>query len=277
VRDNSRFREIFGSKADRINIINSLEKQNCDYLIHTISPTASKFFINNPVETIKASVFSLIDALDFAKESQATVLYLSSMEEYGIPYVDNQTITENDIGIINHLDVRSSYSESKRLCECLCVSYAKEYNMDIKIARLAQTFGTLIRDNDNRMPLQFARAAAGKNNIELHTKGQGLINFVYMTDAIIGLLAILFNGESGEAYNVCNDQETLSVYDIARLVADEIVKDIDVDVKIPKESMGYAPPVKMKLDSTKLKNLGWRPSVGQKEGYARVIECLSNN
>ena len=100
-----------------------------------------KFFIEHPVETIRVSVESTMAILEIAKKNNATVVYLSSMEQYGVPYESGQKVTEDIVGIINHLNIRSSYSESKRLCECLCASYADEYSINVMIARLAQTFG----------------------------------------------------------------------------------------------------------------------------------------
>lgn len=113
------------------------------------------------------------------------------MEQYGVPYESGQKVTEDIVGIINHLNIRSSYSESKRLCECLCASYADEYSINVMIARLAQTFGAGCPLDDNRMPMQFARAAVEGHDIILHTDGKGIINFVYLTDAIIGILTLL--------------------------------------------------------------------------------------
>ena len=184
-------------------------------------------------------------------------------------------MTEDKIGIIDHLNVRSSYSESKRLCECLCVSYAKEYSVDVKIARLAQTFGAGIPLTDNRMPMQFARAAATGTDIVLHTEGRSVSNFVYLTDAITGILTILTKGVAGEAYNVCNDKETRNVREIAELVVEGVANgNIQVKVEIPESNMGYAPDVMMYLNSEKLRKLDWLPKVNMKEAYRKLVQYL---
>ena len=243
----------------------------------TVSPTTSKFFIEHPVETIKASVESTIDILEIAKNYGATMVYLSSMEQYGTPYVSGQIMTEEQIGIINHLNVRSSYSESKRLCECLCASYANEYGVNVKIARLAQTFGSGISLSDNRMPMQFAKAVVEKNDIILHTEGHSYSNFVYITDAISGIIRILNCGAIGEAYNVCNDLETRSIREIADLVCSEVAKGSIKTRIVKKDNMGYAPNVIMFLDSRKLRELGWESQVDMVEAYRRLIDYLSSN
>ncbi len=248
----------------------------CHYIIHTVSPTASRFLIEKPVETIKVSVGSTMDALEVAKRNKAAIVYLSSMEQYGIPCEPGQIMTENKTGIIDHLNVRSSYPESKRLCACLCAAYVKEFGTDVKIARLAQTFGAGIPLTDNRMPMQFARAAANGADIVLHTKGKSVSNFVYLTDAIAGILTILQKGVAGEAYNICNDKETRSVIEIANLVAEKVAQGkIKVKIEIPQGvNFGYSPDVKMFLNSEKLRQLGWNAKVDMLEAYKRLAEYI---
>ena len=274
IRNIKKARAIYGKLMDDIELV-SVADVSADCIIHTISPTTSKFFIEHPVETIKASVESTMKILELAKKYNSSVVYLSSMEQYGVPYENCQKMTEDKIGVIDHLNIRSSYSEAKRLCECLCASYAAEYEVDVKIARLAQTFGAGVLLTDNRMPMQFARAVVDGNDIVLHTEGKSISNFVYLTDAIVGILIILEKGEKGQAYNICNDGETRSVREIAELVATKVSKR-KIKVKIEKkENMGYAPDVTMYLDSKKLQQLGWNAEVNMKDAYERLCEYLS--
>lgn len=277
VRNKNKAETIFGNllDSDDIELVFS-EDTDCGYIIHTISPTASKYFIEHPVETIKASVESTMRTLETAKRNNAVMVYLSSMEQYGIPYESGQLMTEEKIGIIDHLNIRSSYSESKRLCECLCASYASEYGVNVKIARLSQTFGAGVPITDNRMPMQFAKAAASGTDIVLHTEGKSISNFVYLTDAITGILTILVKGSRGEAYNICNDKESRSVKEIAELVSQKSADNvISVKVEIPDGiNMGYAPDVKMYLCSEKLKTLGWIPKIGMTDAYKKLIEYI---
>ncbi len=283
IRNEEKAKTVLGSltDADDIHFINikkdSKDRFQYDFIIHTVSPTSSRFFIENPVETIKTSVGSTIDILEVAKENKASLVYLSSMEQYGVPYEKGQIMTEDKIGVIDHLNIRSSYSESKRLCECLCVSYYREYGADVKIARLAQTFGAGIPVTDNRMPMQFAKAVINKRDIILHTEGRSVSNFVYLTDALTGILTILTRGVAGEAYNVCNDKETRCVKDIADLIAKEVAANkVKVKIEIPAGvSYGYAPDVNMYLNSDKLKSLGWNAKVNMKEAYKRMIDYLT--
>lgn len=275
IRNLEKARNIFGDLMNAYDIQFLFDTEvKCDYIVHTASPTASKFFINNPVETIKTSVNGTMEILEVAKKNKAKVIYLSSMEAYGVPYVPGETMREDKIGIIDHLNVRSSYSESKRLCECMCVSYASEYNVDVCIVRLAQTFGAGVPETDNRMPVQFAKAAVEKKDIVLHTEGKSISNFVYLTDAINALFILMDKGIMGQAYNICNDKETRSVYQIAELVATKVAKgQIKVIIK-KQENTGYAPDVNMYLDSDKLRTLGWNAKVDMAEAYGRLVQYI---
>ena len=273
IRSYEKARTVYGDQVDSIELVTDADIA-CDHIIHTVSPTKSKYFIEHPVETIKASVLSTIEILEIAKKNSASIVYLSSMEQYGVPYEYGQKMTEDKIGVIDHLNIRSSYSEAKRLCECLCVSYASEYGVDVKIARLAQTIGAGALLTDNRMPMQFARAVVDGNDIVLHTEGKSISNFVYLSDAIVGIMTLLENGAAGQAYNICNDRETRSVRQIADLVANEVACG-KIKVKIEKkENMGYAPDVALYLNSDKLRELGWDAKIGMVEAYNRLVEYL---
>ena len=257
-----------------VELISSYET-DCDYIVHTVSPTTSKFFIEHPVETIKSSVESTMSILETVRKNSASMIYLSSMEEYGVPYTPGELMTEDKVGVIDHLNVRSSYSESKRLCECLCASYATEYGVDVKIARLAQTVGAGVPVTDNRMPIQFARAVVEGKDIVLHTEGKSVSNFAYLTDVLKAILLLMKSGERGQAYNVCNDRETRSVRQIAELVCGEVAGG-KISVKIEKqEGMGYAPDNTMRLSADKLRSLGWNAEVGTVEAYRRLVEYLA--
>ncbi len=280
-RDENRTKSILGKNFDSVTIIYSNDFEvdgNFDYIIHTASPTKSKYFIDYPVETLDSIYNGTKSMLELAKKTGATFVYLSSMEEYGIPYNRGEIMTEDKCGMINHLTVRSSYPVGKRASECLCAAYSSEYEVDTKIVRLAQTFGAGIPLNDNRVSMQFARSVINRENIILHTEGRSISNYCYITDVIVGILTIAIKGKCGEAYNVCNDEESRSIYDIAKLVAEEVAEgtiDIVVDVS-PCEKTGYAPDNTMKLDSTKLKKLGWIPSVSMAEGYRRLVRYIKD-
>lgn len=250
-----------------------------DYIIHGASATSSKYFVSNPVETIHTAINGTTNVMEFAKEKQVeSVVYLSSLEVYGTPDADAGMITEKDYGYIDPLSVRSSYSEGKRMVECLCVGYAEEYQVPVKISRLSQTFGAGVAYDDGRVFAEFARCAMEKKNIVLHTAGKTVRSYCYTADAVKAILLILLEGENGQAYNVTNMDTAISIYDMAQLVCDCFPESgIEVTIDIPEDikSFGYNPEMIIRLDSQKLLDLGWKPTTDLKNMYKRLVASMS--
>ena len=276
IRNKRKAVDLFGSllDSDDISPVQNMDVI-CSHIVHALSPTASKYFVENPVETIRSMVDSTFEMLEVAKKNHASVVYLSSMEQYGVPYGSDTVMTEDKVGIIDHLNVRSCYPESKRLCECICASYASEYGVDVKIARLAQTFGAGVPRSDNRMPMQFARAVVAGKDIVLHTEGKSVVNFVYITDAITGIITVLNKGVKSEAYNICNDCRAFTVKEIAEQVAQSVAYNrISVQIKTDLVGQGFAPDNTIRIDSKKIMGIGWKPMICLLDGYKRLVEYL---
>lgn len=252
--------------------------QDIHYIIHTASPTASKFFVEHPVETLGIAIDGVRHVLDLAKEKQCKgVVYLSSMEAFGITDPGLKSVKEDDLGYIDIHHVRSSYSEGKRVCELLCSCYAAEYQVPVKIARLAQTFGAGIPYEENRVFAQFAKSVINKQDIVLHTKGLSTGNYCYTRDAVTAILLLLLKGENGQAYTVSNEESHITIGNMAKLVAEKIAHgEIKVVFDIPEDALtyGYAPDVQMHLNSGKMQALGWKPQVGLEESYNRMIASM---
>ena len=253
--------------------------KSIDYIIHGASATNSQFFVNYPVDTIVTAINGTNNVLLLAKEkSIKSMVYLSSLEVYGIQDKEgSEYIKEDEYGHIDPLNVRSSYSEGKRMVECLCASYVKQYNMPIKIARLSQTFGAGVAYHDGRVFAEFARCVIEKKDIILHTSGQTVRTYCYTKDAIAAIITILTNGTKGEAYNVANMYTSISIYNMAKLVCDTFPHaNINVHRRIPKniEKFGYNPEMVVKLNSEKLQTLGWKPNVCLTDMFIRMINSM---
>lgn len=248
--------------------------EHIDYIIHCASPTVSKYFVSNPVETIYSSVFGTYNVLKLAALKKVkTVIYLSSMEMYG-NVLDKERLTEEKLGVIDVLNIRSCYSEGKRMCECLCSSFLSEYKVPVRIARLAQTFGAGVYSDDNRVFAQFAKCVINNCDIILHTDGMSFGNYCYLSDVVRGIAFILDKGTNGEAYNVVNEKTTIRICDMAKMVCESIADNrISVVYDIPKDNLqyGYAPSTQLKLSGEKLMSLGWIPTFDLEEMYQRTI------
>lgn len=284
VRSKEKARTIFGEEKEELSYVlcdlakdELLVEEPCDYIIHAAAVTTSKIMVSDPVGTIRTAIDGTEKLLKLAVEKKVKAfVYVSSMEIYGQPLTEGKT-KEKDLGYVDIGTVRSCYPEGKRMCECLCTAYASQYGVNVMSARLAQTFGAGILPTENRVFAQFARSAMQKENIVLHTTGESEGNYVYTSDAIRAILLLLAKGQAGEAYNIANEESHITIRDMAKLVAEEIADHrIQVVIDIPNDSaaLGYAPPVRMWLDSSKMRALGWEPKVGLKEAYQRMIAFM---
>ena len=247
---------------------------NVDFILHTASVTASKAFVTQPVETLTTAIDGTRNLLDFAREKRVqSMVYVSSMEAYGITDPSLDRVRENNLGYIDILSVRSSYSEGKRICECLCAAYASEYGVPVKIARLAQTFGAGVSVADGRVFAQFTRSCLAGTDIVLHTAGKSMGNYCYTADAVRGLLTILLKGENANAYTVVNPATSMQIRQVAQLVSDTLTEGrtrIIFDIPESALTYGYAPDVTMRLSGDKLMGLGWKPEVDLPEMFRRL-------
>ena len=243
------------------------------YVFHCASITKSADMITRPADVKSVATDGTKNTLDLALQKGCrSFVYVSSMEVYGQTALSE--VKEGDLGHIDPSDPRSSYPESKRICETLCAEYAARYGLPVKIARLAQTFGAGTPKDDTRVFAQFARSAAGSRDIELHTEGRSRGNYCCTSDAVRGMLTVLFRGENGAAYNIANTAASVTIREHAELVAGKVCSGrINVIVKVPEDikTRGYAPDAGYTLNTDKLKTLGWAPKYGLEEMYGRLL------
>ena len=283
VRNTEKAKLLFGEsdetlqflKIDLKDISATNVRQKVDYVIHLASPTAGKFMEENPVETFDLAYQSAFALLKFVKQTSVnSMVFVSSLEYYG-QILDDRIITEDMQGYLNSASARSSYPMGKRAAEYLCYAFLKEYGTPAKVARLTQTFGAGISENDNRVFAQFARSVIKGEGIVLHTRGESAKPYCYTTDCISAILYILLKGQSSEAYNVANSDTYISIYDLAIFLKQHFNPNIEVRVE-QNDNMGYAPVTKLRLSAQKLMNLGWQPRYGLKEMFERLIMYLNN-
>ena len=131
--------------------------------------------------------------------------------------------------------------------------------------------------NDGRVFAEFARDAINKSDIELQTAGTSKRMYLYTADAVTAILTVLLSGKSGEAYNAANPGTYCSIVEMAQLVAHEIAHD-SIKVHVPTIKLDadskFPPPHHLNLDTSKIYKLGWRPSIGLKEMYLRMIASM---
>jgi nucleoside-diphosphate-sugar epimerase len=281
VRNLEKARNMFGEQKNLTFIQSDIRDElkinaDLDYIIHCAAVTVSKQMVEQPVETLLTAVEGTKNILELARvKSVKSMVYISSMEVYGSVF-DDDRITEDKLGFVDVLNVRSNYPEGKRVCENMCKAYQSEYGVNVKIARLAQTFGTGISKDENRVFAQFARSVMKNQDIVLHTEGKSYGNYCYTMDTVSGILCILQRGENGAAYNVVNESTTMSIREMAELVLDKLGNGAKVVLDIPESSLtyGYAPDTRLKLSGKKLEGLGWKPTYDLVGMYQRMIESM---
>ncbi|MDE5869573.1 MAG: NAD(P)-dependent oxidoreductase, partial [Muribaculaceae bacterium] len=190
---------------------------DADYIIHCASPTNGRYMSEHPAETFLLAVESTKAALDYSKKRRVkSMVYVSSIEYYGQIF-HNRPVTEEMTGFVDHSSPRSCYPLGKQAAEYLSFSYASEYGVPVKIARLTQTFGAGISPDDTRVFAQFARCAIDGNDITLHTEGKSAKPYCYISDCISALIYILLKGTPGEAYNVATPGTYVTIKELATL------------------------------------------------------------
>ena len=250
-----------------------------DYIVHGASPTASRYFVERPVETICENLTGAMNLLAFARtQGCKSFLFLSSMEVYGALH-RREKVDESHESFVNTMSPRNSYPEAKRMIEALCCAYSSEYAVPAKVIRLTQTFGAGVYRDDNRVFAQFVRSALEGEDLVLKTQGGTEHSYLYTADAVTAILSVLLCGKNGEVYNAANEEAYCSIREMAECVAhlpciqEKYGSSIHVIVRVDEKSASvYPPELYMDLDTTKIRSIGWRPRWGLAEMFERMIE-----
>lgn len=251
-------------------------KDNVDYIIHAASQVSPKLFYSDPVGTINANTIGTYNMLCLAKEKNVkSFLYFSSGEVCGDIFNNKDLVTEEDYGIVNPLDVRNCYAESKRMGENMCYCWHHQYGIPTKIVRPSHTYGPGFKADDGRCFASFVMNILNNEDIVLKSDGSAKRSFLYLTDAVRAYFLVLLNGINGEAYNIGNNKE-LSIKELADLL---ISLADNKNLKVIFEIADKNPSSKSthgQLDITKIQKLGWTPIIPEKEGFRRTLSALKN-
>lgn len=242
-------------------------KEKIDFIMHLASIASPKIFFKKPIETILPNVIGTNELLKLSiKKKVKSFLFFSSGEIYGN---HNKILKENTINNLNHLTERASYSESKRMGEVLCYSYFKQKKIPVKIIRLFHTYGPCMNLNDGRVMMDFVNNIVNQKNILIKGTGNQKRSFCYISDAVIGIFLLLINGQNGEAYNLGNPKELLSIKKLANLLSKYNNK---ISVKINPKLNSHkkkAPYQTVVPEIKKISRLGFSPKINVKKGFKK--------
>jgi len=237
-----------------------------DQIYNLACPASPVHYQYNPVKTVKTSVMGAINMLGLAKRVRARILQASTSEVYGDPLVHPQT--EDYWGNVNPIGLRSCYDEGKRLAETLMTDYHRQNKVDIRIARIFNTYGPRMLENDGRVVSNFIVQALRGQPLTLYGEGQQTRSFCYVDDLLEGLIRLMNTENLHEPVNLGNPGEFT-----IRQLAEEVIKTCE-----SKSSFTYMPlpaddPRQRKPDITKAQTLlGWNPTIPLREGLKKTVE-----
>lgn len=249
---------------------------NIDFIIHAASQASPKYYGVDPVGTLKANVLGTISLFEFAKKNDIkSFLYFSSGEVYGELKSEQIPVKEDVFGYLNPTNVRSCYSESKRMGENICVSYFHQFHVPAKIVRPFHTYGPGMKLDDGRVYADFVSNVLSGQDICLKSNGLAERAFCYLTDATIGFFKVLLEGKNGEAYNIGNPNEEYSILELAEIMVSLYPeKKLQVVKRLSQDDNSYLKSALTRNSSNidKMKSLNWKPVVSVNDGFKRTIQ-----
>lgn len=245
-----------------------------DFIIHAASPASPELYVNQPVETMTSNFLGMYNLLSYAKNvGVSKVLYVSSSEVYGLSS-SNQPLEENYIGLVDHLNVRSSYASSKRATETLCASFASQYGIKIMIVRPGHIYGPSAKVSDNRVSSFFMTEAIAGRDIVMKSTGEQIRSYCYSLDCSSAILSVLLAGSSGQVYNISNSNSIISIKQMATCIASASGVQVLYDLPTVQEQKQENPMLNASLNSEKLEFLGWAGRFTAEEGFQHTYNIL---
>lgn len=241
-----------------------------DRIYHLASPASPIDYQKLPIETMMANSFGTKNMLDLAKEKKARLLLASTSEVYGDPEKHPQN--EDYWGNVNPVGPRSCYDESKRFAEALAMAYHRIHGIDVRIARIFNTYGPRMRANDGRVIPNFITQALKNEPITVYD-GKQTRSFCYVSDMVDGLVRLMESGFAAEPFNLGNPDER-KIIDVAKNIKQITESKSEIVFRpLPQDD-----PTRRRPDITKSKKkLGWEPRIGFDDGLKRTIEWFSGN
>jgi len=237
-----------------------------DQIYHLACPASPIHYQRNPVRTIRTAVHGTLNMLEMAREVHARILIASTSEVYGDPLEHPQR--EEYWGHVNPIGPRACYDEGKRCAESLTVSYARQYGVETRIARIFNTYGPRMHPNDGRVVSNFVLQALRDEPITIYGDGAQTRSFCYASDLVDALVAYMALKSDPGPVNLGNPRE-ITIIDLARMVIDLTgSRSALIQQPLPTDD-----PVRRRPDIAKARRiLGWEPRVPVEQGLRATIE-----
>jgi len=237
-----------------------------DQIYNLACPASPIHYQYNPVKTVKSNVMGAINMLVLAKRVRARVLQASTSEIYGDPTVHPQI--ESYWGNVNPIGPRSCYDEGKRVAETLFMDYHREDKVDIRIARIFNTYGPRMAESDGRVVSNFIVQALRGEELTLYGTGEQTRSFCYVDELVDGLIRLMAADNRHEPVNLGNPVEFT-----IRELANEVARAVGENVRIKYQPLPQDDPTQRQPDITRARDwLGWEPKIQLRQGLERTVE-----
>jgi UDP-glucuronate decarboxylase len=237
-----------------------------DQIYNLACPASPIHYQYNPVKTVKSNVMGAINMLVLAKRVGARILQASTSEVYGDPNVHPQT--ETYWGNVNPIGPRSCYDEGKRVAETLMMDYHREDHVDIRIARIFNTYGTRMQEGDGRVVSNFIVQALRGRELTLYGTGEQTRSFCYVDDLVDGLVRLMGAEGRHDPVNLGNPVEFT-----VRELADEVCRIVGQSVRVTYQPLPQDDPTQRQPDITRAREwLNWEPTIPLAQGLERTVD-----
>jgi UDP-glucuronate decarboxylase len=237
-----------------------------DRIYHLACPASPVHYQRNPVRTIRTGVMGTLHMLDVARDASARILIASTSEVYGSPAVHPQP--EDYWGHVNPVGSRACYDESKRCAEALAVSYARQYGVQVRIARIFNTYGPRLHVGDGRVVSNFIVQSLRGQPLTLYGDGSQTRSFCYVSDLIEGLMRLMESDQNAQPINLGNPVEITM-----RQLAEEVRRLTGSSAELICRPLPQDDPPQRRPDISRARRLlSWAPQVSLEEGLGRTIE-----
>lgn len=243
-----------------------LPKLSVTHIYSLACPASPIHYQKDPIKTMETSVLGMSNVLRLAQKTKARVLQGSTSEVYGDPEIHPQK--ESYWGNVNPVGPRSCYDEGKRAAETLCIDYHKELGVDVRIARIFNTYGPKMHPNDGRVVSNFVVQAIRGKPLTMYGNGEQTRSFCYVSDTVAGLIRLMESDYVAKPVNIGNPRE----FTIAEL-AEKVINFTGSSSEIVKKSLPQDDPRRRRPDISLAKEaLGWAPKISLEEGLKQTIE-----
>ena len=244
-------------------------KLDVDRIWHLACPASPIHYQFNPIKTAKTSFLGTYNMLELARQVRARILFASTSEVYGNPEKHPQLETYN--GNVNPIGVRSCYDEGKRVAESLCYDYVRMHDIEIRIARIFNTYGPRMLLNDGRLISNLLVQSINGEDLTIYGSGNQTRSFCFIDDLIDGLIEFMNSSNTGPM-NLGNEEE-ISILEIANLIRRDSIK--KVNLKFLKELEDDPFRRKPSLELA-LRELNWKPKIMFNDGLKITREYFRN-